>query len=204
MDDSKSVGNDLSLGAGGNGVAISAEASRILLLTGSNMSGKSTFLKSLGLNQILANMGAPVFAEKFQATLNEVKSCIRVSDSLADGYSYFYAEVLRLKYILDACKAKTGPCLFLIDEMMKGTNNRERLTGSFKYIEALGESLQIGVVATHDLELSQLAEKFQYLRNGHFREEIQGPEMLFHYTLKEGPSPTTNALEILRRAGLPV
>lgn len=175
---------------------------RLGLLTGSNMSGKSTFLRTVGLNQILANMGAPVFARRFTTRPLAIESCIEVSDSLRDGFSYFYAEVRRLKALLDATRAR--PSLFLIDEIFRGTNNRERQIGSRAVIETLAQAKgSEGFVSTHDLELTSL--EGPHVVNLHFREEISvAGEMTFTYRLQKGASPTTNALRIMQLEGLPV
>lgn len=176
------------------------------LITGSNMSGKSTFLRTIGLNQILANMGAPVFADSFTTTPLEVETCIEVSDSLRDGFSYFYAEVRRLKELLNRVRAPGSHVLYLIDEIFRGTNNRERQIGSRSIIRALAnEARSIGFISTHDLELTNLEETQDQLMNLHFREEFtESGEMVFSYKLKPGPCPTTNALKIMAREGLPV
>ncbi len=175
------------------------------LLTGSNMSGKSTFLRTIGVNQILANMGAPVFAEKFVTVPLKIETCIEVSDSLRDGYSYFYAEVRRLRDILKV--AATGsPVLFLIDEIFRGTNNRERQLGSRAVIKTLAQQpTAIGFISTHDLELTNLEKAHPSLINLHFREDINDRgEMIFSYQLKHGPCPTTNALRIMKAEGINV
>jgi DNA mismatch repair ATPase MutS len=176
-----------------------------VLITGSNMAGKSTFLKSLGLNQVLAQAGTVVDASRYQAPLLRVVCCIRVSDSINDGLSYFYAEVTRLKVLLQAIEAEHPlPVLFLVDEIFKGTNNRERLLGSRAYIQALTGKNALGGVSTHDLELVKLADSNPLLQNYHFREQIIDGQMVFDYTLRPGPCPTTNALRIMALAGLPV
>ncbi|HVK60902.1 MAG TPA: MutS family DNA mismatch repair protein, partial [Bdellovibrionales bacterium] len=174
------------------------------LITGSNMSGKSTFLRTVGINQCLANMGAPVFAEKFATRPMQIETCIEVSDSLRDGFSYFYSEVRRLKALLN--EATSGkPVLFLIDEIFRGTNNRERRIGSRAVIKELARAKQAqGFVSTHDLELSDLEKNERAVINLHFREEIKNDQMLFSYKLKFGPSPTTNALHIMRNEGIQI
>lgn len=175
------------------------------LLTGSNMSGKSTFLRTVGLNQILANMGAPVFAETYVTCPLKIETCIEVSDSLRDGFSYFYAEVRRLKGLLAIAKSGT-PTLFLIDEIFRGTNNRERQIGSRAVIRSLSEQpLALGFVSTHDLELTQLENSNGAIMNLHFREEFTSDgQMLFSYHLRPGPCPTTNALKIMAAEGIEV
>lgn len=176
-----------------------------ILLTGSNMSGKSTFLRTLGVNIILAYTGAPVNATHFSIRPMRLFTCINVSDSLADGFSYFYAEVRRLKQLLDATnESEELPVFYLIDEIFRGTNNKERLIGSQSYVKALSQSKGFGLVSTHDLELVKLEDNIGALKNYHFRESIEQGKMKFEYQIHEGPSPTTNALRIMQLEGLPV
>jgi ABC-type multidrug transport system fused ATPase/permease subunit len=184
------VCNDFSLGP-----------AEVVLLTGSNMSGKSSFLRTLGINRVLAQAGAVVCAEALTFTPSRLFSCIRVSDSLAAGYSYFYAEVLRLKALLDALQADARvPLFYLIDEIFKGTNNRERLLGSQAYLTALMQGRGAGLVSTHDLELAGVPGVVNY----HFADQVAAGELRFDYRLRAGVSPSTNALRIMALAGLPV
>jgi len=177
----------------------------IALITGSNMSGKSTFLRTLGVNLSLAYAGAPVNATALQTALLRLFTCIKVSDSVTDGISYFYAEVRRLKALLRALvAAEPIPLCFLIDEIFRGTNNRERLIGSQAYIHALTRGHGVGVISTHDLELITLADTVPRIHNYHFREEVHDGRMVFDYRLRLGPCPTTNALKIMQMEGLPV
>ncbi len=181
------------------------DQTKIVVLTGSNMAGKSTFLRTVGVNLCLAYAGAPVNAASLQISLFRVFTCIKVSDSVQDGLSYFYAEVKRLKALLAATEADDPrPVLFLIDEIFRGTNSRERLIGSRAFIRALSERDSMGLVATHDLELVKLAGEIQGVANFHFREEVRDGKMVFDYKLHSGPCPTTNALQIMRLEGLPV
>ena len=176
------------------------------LITGSNMSGKSTFLRTVGVNAVLAGAGGAVDAARMQLVPLRVFTCLNVSDSVNDGLSYFYAEVKRLRALLDALRApgERRPLLFLIDEIFRGTNNRERLAGSRAYVRALADGHGAGLIATHDLDLTQLADALPRLRNLHFREDVSSGRMTFDYTLRPGPCPTTNALVIMAREGLPV
>ncbi len=193
--DTHRISNDLSLETAGT----------ILLVTGSNMSGKSTFLRTLGINLCLAQAGAPVCASFFEWTWVRLATCIRVDDSLEAGLSFFYAEVKRLKSLLDATADRSSPpVLFLIDEIFKGTNNRERLIGSRAYITALSQGNGFGLVTTHDLELTDLDKTVPRLRNAHFQETVASGALQFDYTLRPGPCPTTNALRIMEMEGLPV
>ncbi len=180
------------------------EQVRIAILTGSNMAGKSTFLRTVGVNLCLAYAGAPVNAERFQTSMFRLFTCIKVSDSVQDGLSYFYAEVKRLKALLSAAQqSDVSPLMFLIDEIFRGTNSRERLIGARAFIRELSRFPTFGLVATHDLELVKLADEIAGAANFHFREEVRDGKMVFDYQLRPGPCPTTNALHIMRLEGLP-
>ena len=177
----------------------------IHLITGSNMSGKSTFLRTIGINVCLAQAGAPVCASSFTWSWSRLACCIRINDSLDAGLSYFYAEVKRLKMILHATADKASPpVLFLIDEIFKGTNNRERLIGSRSYIRALAAGNGYGLVSTHDLELTDLENTIPSLSNAHFQETVSNGALAFDYRLRPGSCPTTYALRIMELEGLPV
>ncbi len=176
----------------------------VVIITGSNMSGKSTFLRTLGINLCLAFAGGPVNASGFHTTLFRIFTCIKVSDSVTDGYSYFYAEVRRLKALLTELQHDGYPLFFLIDEIFKGTNNRERLIGSRSFVHALVGRNCLGCISTHDLELVTLANTLSGVTNYHFREDVIDGEMVFDYRIRSGPSPTTNALKIMQLEGLPV
>lgn len=195
LPDNQKVSNDFAIGSLGE----------ITLVTGSNMSGKSTFLRTLGVNLSLAYAGAPVDAARCQMIPFRLFTCINVSDSVHDGISYFYAEVRRLKALLISLRAKHDlPLFFLIDEIFRGTNNRERLQGSRSYVRALAGQHGTGLISTHDLELVTLADELPNLHNYHFREEVEEGRMVFDYLLHLGPCPTTNALKIMELEGLPV
>jgi DNA mismatch repair ATPase MutS len=178
----------------------------VVIVTGSNMSGKSTFLRTLGVNLILAYAGGVVSAQELRVGLFRPFTCIKVSDSVVDGFSYLYAEVRRLKALLTALQDDENerPLFFLIDEIFRGTNNQERLIGSRSYIRALVGGNGVGLISTHDLELIKLADEFSQISNYHFREEVINGKMAFDYQLRTGPSPTTNALKIMKLEGLPV
>lgn len=193
--DAARVGNDFTLSGLGD----------VALITGSNMSGKSTFLRTLGVNLCLAYAGGPVVAEKLETLPFRLFTVIRVTDSVTAGISHFYAEVKRLKALLDALQTDHPlPLFFLIDEIFQGTNNRERLIGSEGYLRALAGGRGAGVISTHDLELVTLAEELPQLKNYHFEETVRDGRMAFDYKLRAGPSPTTNALTIMRLEGLPI
>lgn len=182
-----------------------AQLGDIFLITGSNMAGKSTFLRTLGINLCLAYAGGPVIAQQLQTRFFRLYTSIQVADSLAHGFSFFYAEVRRLQAMLTALQQPTAvPLFFLIDEIFRGTNNRERLIGSREYVRALAGGFGIGAIATHDLELVKLADELPGLGNFHFRDDVADGRMTFDYKLHPGPCPTTNALKIMRLAGLPI
>ncbi len=182
-----------------------AEAGSIAIITGSNMAGKSTFIKTVGINLCLAYAGGPVNAASWSSAPFRLHTCIRISDSITDGLSYFYAEVRCLKRLLEELEAESPfPLLFLIDEIFRGTNNQERLIGSRAYLQSLEAANGIGLVATHDLELTGLAAGRPWVKNYHFRDHIHAGRMAFDYRLHPGPSPTTNALKIMALEGLPV
>ncbi len=182
-----------------------AQLGSVALITGSNMSGKSTFLRTVGLNLCLAYAGGPVNARSLRLIPFRLFTCIRVTDSVTNGISYFYAEVKRLKALLDALEADHPfPLFFLIDEIFRGTNNFERLIGSRAYIRALAGKHGGGLISTHDLELIKLADVMPAIHNYHFAETVGDRRLLFDYTLRDGPSPSTNALVIMHMEGLPV
>ena len=177
----------------------------VTLITGSNMAGKSTFLKTLGINFCLAYVGGVVDAKKMECSLFKLFTCLKVNDSVTDGFSFFYAEVRRLKSLLSRLdQSDSEPIFFLIDEIFRGTNNRERLIGSRSYIRALANKHGMGAISTHDLELVHLADEIASISNFHFREEVVDGKMTFDYKLRTGPCPTTNALKIMELEGLPV
>lgn len=177
----------------------------LVIITGSNMSGKSTFLRTAGINLCLAYSGAPSACSQLHSAGFELFTCIKVSDSVFDGISYFYSEVKRLKMLLDILgDPDAGEVMFFIDEIFKGTNNKERLQGSIAFMTKLSLLNCTGFVTTHDLELAALADSLDKAVNYHFREHIIDGRMSFEYKILPGPCPTTNALEIMRMNGLPV
>ncbi|HEX4622206.1 MAG TPA: DNA mismatch repair protein MutS [Myxococcaceae bacterium] len=176
-----------------------------LIITGSNMSGKTTFLRTLGVNAVLALAGAPVCATSFQCSVRSVLTGMRVKDSLERGVSYFYAEVQRIKALLDAARAAGGQALFLLDEILLGTNARERQLASKEILRLLIETGAIGAVATHYLTLSSVADGMaERLHNLHFEDHVVDGQMRFDYLLKDGVVRGTNALRMLRDAGIDV
>ena len=184
----------------GNDVSLSREA-RCLLITGSNMSGKSTYLRSVGIALLLSRAGAPVPADALSFRNLRIATALRITDSLEEGASSFYSEVRQLKNILDLC-GQTEPFIYLVDEVLRGTNNRERLIGSTYLLKELARTRACGLVTTHDLELAKL--DIEGVRNFHFSEEISGGKMTFHFKLQPGPCTSTNALRVMRMAGIDV
>jgi len=187
-----------------NDVSLSGPA-RVWLVSGSNMSGKSTLLRSVGLNVILAMTGAPVRARAFELTPLQVGASIRINDSLREGASRFYAEITRLRQLKDL--AGTEPALlFLIDEMLQGTNSNDRRVGAEGILGALVEQGAIGLATTHDLALTELGGGLGegVLRNMHFEDHMEDGRMRFDYTLREGVVTRSNGLELMRAIGLRV
>jgi hypothetical protein len=188
------VGNDLTLPG----------RSSALLVTGSNMSGKSTLLRSLGVAYALANSGGPVCASRLEIGPLRLATSLRIRDSLEEGVSHFYAELHKLKAVLDATEEPL-PVLFLLDEILHGTNSRERQIGARWMLAQLLERGALGAVSTHDMELCRLSpELMTHTRLVHLREDVQGQEMTFDYRLREGPVSEGNALRLMRRIGLEV
>jgi DNA mismatch repair ATPase MutS len=181
-----------------------------LVVTGSNMSGKSTLLRAVGINVVLANAGAPVCARSLKLGRLVVATSMRVSDSLDEGTSRFYAELKKLKLVLDlARKAKSGDVqgtvLFLLDEILHGTNTRERLIGARAILRELLKQGAMGAVSTHDLGLGDLeGEMPEQVRNIHFEEQVAGEVMTFDYKLRQGIVQSSNALRLMQIVGLDV
>jgi len=181
------------------------EGKDLFLITGSNMAGKSTFLRTIGINLCLAFAGAPVNAESLKTNLFRIFTSINVKDSLEGGLSHFYAEVRRLRTLLNKLDQKDElPLFFFVDEIFKGTNNRERFQGSTAFLKEIAGKNGVGMVSTHDLELASLEKEIPELSNWHFAETIEDGKMSFEYKLKSGPCPTTNALKIMEMEGLPI
>jgi hypothetical protein len=178
---------------------------QVLLVTGSNMSGKSTLLRAVGLNAVLALAGGPVSARSLRLSRLHTWTSMRVQDSLEQGVSLFYAEVRRLKQLLDGAAATPRAALVLLDEMLLGTNTRERRLASEEVLRILLRTGCIGAVTTHDLALAELTRMPQStLRAVHFQDVLDGGRMRFDYKLREGVVRTTNALRVLALAGIPI
>jgi hypothetical protein len=178
-------------------------AGSALVVTGSNMSGKSTLLRAIGVAAVLARAGAPVCAEELVVGRVRVATSMRVSDSLEEGTSRFYAELKKLKLVLSC--AREGPTLFLLDEILHGTNSRERLIGARAMLKELLARGALGAVSTHDLALGDLEqESGGRAKNVHFEEQVEGDLMRFDYRLREGIVQSSNALRLMRIVGLDV
>jgi hypothetical protein len=176
-----------------------------LLVTGSNMSGKTTLLRAIGANCVLALAGAPVCARSMRLSRLSILTSMRVQDSLERGVSYFYAEVQRIKAVLDWAHAANGQAMFLLDEILLGTNTRERQIASREVMRLLLETGAVGAVTSHDLSLASLAdEPWAKVRNVHFRDQLEAGQMRFDYRMREGVVDTTNALRVLAMAGVPI
>ena len=177
---------------------------RINLVTGSNMAGKSTFLRSVGVNVVLAMAGAPVCATEMKLSNLKIMSSMRVSDNLEESVSTFYAELKKLKLVIDAVNRKEKVIL-LLDEILRGTNSGDRHTGSSALIRQLIHHHAMGLVATHDLELAKLDIEFpRLLCNYHFDVQVANEELYFDYKLKEGVCRSMNASLLMRKIGIEI
>ena len=179
-------------------------APQVMILSGSNMSGKSTLLRTLGINAVLAQAGAPVRARKLRLTPLAVWASIQLSDSLQGGVSRFYAEILRIRQILDAT-AGPLPVLFLIDEFLAGTNSHDRRIGADALVRGLVERGAIGIATTHDLALAEIVENLgERAANVHFEDRIEDGKIRFDYVMRPGVVRKSNALELMRSVGLEI
>ena len=190
----QSVCNDFSIG----------DELRLVLVSGSNMSGKSTLLRTIGTNVVLALAGAPVRATHLRLSPVQLGSAMRISDSLQDGKSLFYAVIGRLKAVVELA-GRELPLFFLLDEILQGTNSHDRRVGADGVIRSLINSGAIGLVTTHDLALTDIVESFgTRARNVHFEDHLEDGKMTFDYRLREGVVQKSNALELMRMMGLDV
>ncbi|MGC1782195.1 MAG: mismatch repair protein [Acidobacteriaceae bacterium] len=177
---------------------------QLLVISGPNMAGKSTFIRSVGVNVVLAQAGAPVRAAKMTLSPLAVTASICVLDSLQGGLSRFYAEITRLKVIDDQSRG-TMPVLFLLDELLSGTNSHDRRIGTESFVRSLLARGAIGLVTTHDLALAAIAESLEgQAANFHFEDRFENGELRFNYRLTPGVVSTTNALQLMRSVGLEV
>lgn len=201
LQDDARVCNEVSIGPPGT----------VLLVTGSNMSGKSTLLRSVGLNVSLAAVGAPVCAQQLSLPSVHLATSIRVRDDVGEGVSFYMAELRRLKKVVDEAEKLAGHgnhvLLFLLDEILQGTNSRERQIAVVQVLRHLIHTKSIGAISTHDLELADDPQLRSVATPVHFRETIQpdaegNEQMTFDYKMRQGVSPTTNALRLLEMVGL--
>ncbi len=188
------VPNSISLGA----------RTRVLMVSGSNMSGKSTLMRTVGLNAVLALAGAPVRASRLRLTPVSVGTCLRHTDSLHEGRSGFYTEVLRIRLVCDVLDGP-WPVLFLFDELLSGTNSQDRRIAAEGLVRMLLSRRAIGMVTTHDLALTEIAAMLPgQVRNVHLQDHVEDGQMRFDYKLREGVIQHSNALELMRMIGLDV
>ncbi|MBO0705077.1 MAG: DNA mismatch repair protein, partial [Candidatus Dormibacteraeota bacterium] len=199
LDPRARVDNDVTLGPPGS----------FLLVTGSNMSGKTTLLRAIGANVVLANAGAPVCAGAFRLPPVRLWTSMRIEDSLERGVSYFLAEVRRLREIVEAARDTAGgtPMVcYLLDEVLQGTNTAERQVAARAVLRHLAALPTLGAVTTHDLTLADAPELAESARQLHFTEQVEAgggrPSMTFDYRLRPGPATSTNALRLLESMGL--
>jgi DNA mismatch repair ATPase MutS len=198
IEESRVVRNDVRIGGA------APAGPRVLIVSGSNMSGKSTLLRTLGVNAVLAQAGAPVRARRLRLSPLAVGASIRVTDSLQGGVSRFYAEILRLRQILDET-ARPGPVLFLIDEFLHGTNSHDRRIGAEALVLGLVERGAIGLVTTHDLALADIAVTLgERAANVHFEDHIEDGRIVFDYAMRPGVVRKSNAIELMRSVGLEI
>ncbi|WP_105615674.1 MutS-related protein [Vallitalea okinawensis] len=180
------------------------ESSTSLLITGSNMSGKSTFLRTIGINLVLAYAGGPVCATSFSCPILNIYTSMRVKDDIDNKVSSFYAELLRIKNIIKAID-KGEKVFYLLDEIFKGTNSRDRHIGAKTLIKKLSNEQTLGLVSTHDLELADLAfEPHSRIKNFHFQEYYKDNKIYFDYKLYKGVSDTFNAVYLMKQIGIEI
>jgi len=176
--------------------------SKVMIVTGANMAGKSTFLRTVGVNLILTRLGAPVCAEQIRITPIDIYTNMRTTDSLLKDESYFFAELKRIKGVLD--RLQSGEQIFVIlDEMLKGTNSVDKLNGSKELIKKLVEFQSVSLIATHDLKLSEMENEFpKQVFNKCFEIRIENDELIFDYKLSDGVTRTMNATFLMKKMGI--
>jgi hypothetical protein len=198
LHESVAVRNDVRIGVGGH-------APQMLIVSGSNMSGKSTLLRSVGLNVVLAMAGAPVRASRLRVSVLTVGATLRVDDSLQSGHSRFYAEILRIRSIIDRARGPV-PLVFLLDEILAGTNSFDRRIGAEGVVRTLLSLGAIGFITTHDLALTELASRLgaAAMTNVHFEDRLENGVMVFDYRMRPGVVEHSNALALMRAVGIDV
>jgi ABC-type multidrug transport system fused ATPase/permease subunit len=189
LDPAKSILNDITI-----------EGGQFFIITGANMAGKSTFLRTVSLQIMMANVGLPVCAETVSYSPIKLITSMRTTDSLTDDESYFFSELKRLRYIVD--EIKTDRYFIVLDEILKGTNSTDKALGSRKFVERLVKSKSTGIIATHDLSLCEVANKYSAVKNHYFDAEIIDDELHFDYTFKDGICQNMNASFLLKKMGI--
>ena len=180
------------------------DATRVLLVSGSNMSGKSTLLRTVGINAVLAMAGAPIRGRSLRLTSLSLGTRLRSIDSLQEGRSTFYTELLRIRQVFELVSTE-NPILFLFDELLDGTNSHDRKIGAENLVRALLESGAIGIVTTHDLALAEMTQSLgKTVHNAHFEDQVENGQMQFDYKLRDGVVAKSNALALMRLVGLKV
>lgn len=183
-----------------NSIALNADR-KLVLLTGSNMSGKTTFMRTLGINAVLVNMGLRPFADRMTLGSLQLFTSMRNTDNLGESVSSFYAELFRIRMLLQ--RLEQGEAIFfLLDEILKGTNTQDRISGSEALVAQLLPSQGLGMISTHDIELAAMGEKEARVQNYSFHSEILDQEILFDYRLKEGACPSFNAHKLMELMGI--
>ncbi|MFN7918301.1 MAG: hypothetical protein U0Q55_23365 [Vicinamibacterales bacterium] len=187
-----------------NSVSLGGPSPHVLIVSGSNMSGKSTLLRAVGINAVLAYAGGPVRAERLRLSPMSIGATLRVEDSLQEGHSRFYAEILKIRDIVALTEGER-PVLFLLDEILHGTNSHDRRIGAEAVVKALAAAGAIGLVTTHDLALTQLESAMTpAARNVHFEDRIENGRMVFDYRMRDGVVERSNAIDLMRAVGLRV
>jgi hypothetical protein len=189
LDPKKSIGNDIGISSG-----------EFFIITGANMAGKSTFLRTVSMKIVLSNVGLPVCAHQVSYSPVKLITSMRTSDSLTDDESYFFSELKRLKYIVD--KIETDRYFIVLDEILKGTNSQDKANGSRKLLEKLSRKHATGIIATHDLSLTEVANEYDTISNYFFDADITNDELTFDYTFKDGIATNMNASFLLRKMGI--
>jgi DNA mismatch repair ATPase MutS len=191
---SERISNDLSMKGVGH----------TIIVTGSNMSGKTTFLRTVGINMVLAFVGAPVCAHKLRVAPAQVYTAMRTVDNLAESTSSFYAELKRLRILLNMTE-QGEPVFYLLDEILKGTNSRDRHLGAMALIRQLHNRYSSGMISTHDLELGAMEEELKgSVENYSFNSTIEGDKILFDYKLQRGICGSFNASKLMQLMGIAI
>lgn len=177
---------------------------KVVIITGSNMSGKSTFLRTVGVNIVLALAGTPVCAKKMQLSRLRIFTSMRTQDNLEEHISSFYAELKRIKQLLDLLNKEELPVLFMLDEILKGTNSLDRHKGAMALVKQLHKTNSFGFVSTHDLELGTEAEQLHYCENYSFNSEIENDKINFDYKISDGICKSFNASALMKNIGIEV